>query len=311
MKAPELTAFVGLPDGSHWIRDVLRGRSHRAERAWPRRGRALGGGGARELPRRGGAGERVSGIVFLVGAGPGDPGLMTRRSLELIAEADAILYDRLIPPGALDGARLGRRAPLRGQGARRAALAQEEINSLLVEPGRAGTRGTPERGRPVRVRPRRRGGRGAGQRRGAVRGRAGRECRRGGARVRGILVTHRELASAAAFVTGHEDPRARSRPSTGRRWRAREMPFYMGVGNLPLIAERLIAAGRSSGEGPPWWRAARGPSSAPSAARLSRSRNASARACGHRPSRWSGPLPACGNTSPGSSDARYMARWWP
>ena len=49
--------------------------------------------------------ERASGIVYLVGAGPGDPGLMTARSLELIASADTVFYDRLIPPGALDGAR--------------------------------------------------------------------------------------------------------------------------------------------------------------------------------------------------------------
>ena len=59
-----------------------------------------------------------TGVVYLVGAGPGDPGLMTARSLELIAAADAIFYDRLIPPGALDGARPDAELTLRRQGAR-------------------------------------------------------------------------------------------------------------------------------------------------------------------------------------------------
>ncbi len=77
-------------------------------------------------------------LVYLVGAGPGDPGLMTRRALELIAAADAILYDRLIPPGALDGARPD--ADLRYVGKRPgdAAMSQDQINELLVELGRSG-----------------------------------------------------------------------------------------------------------------------------------------------------------------------------
>src|SRR3712207_3628327 len=71
-------------------------------------------------------------MVHLVGAGPGDPGLMTRRSLELIAAADAVLYDRLIPAGALDGARSD--ADLRYVGKRpgEPSMPQEEINALLV-----------------------------------------------------------------------------------------------------------------------------------------------------------------------------------
>src|SRR3954471_12390103 len=80
----------------------------------------------------------MAGTVHLVGAGPGDPGLMTRRALDLIASADAILYDRLIPPGALEGARADAELRYVGKQPGRPSMAQEEINALLVELGSAG-----------------------------------------------------------------------------------------------------------------------------------------------------------------------------
>src|SRR5256885_15521765 len=71
--------------------------------------------------------------VYLVGAGPGDPGLMTRRALDVIAEADAILYDRLIPRGALDGARPDADLRYVGKQPGGHSMEQDGINALLVE----------------------------------------------------------------------------------------------------------------------------------------------------------------------------------
>src|SRR3954451_15465093 len=73
------------------------------------------------------------GVVYLVGAGPGDPGLMTTRSLELIGSADAIFYDRLIPRGALDGAREDAELVYVGKAPGRPSLPQEEIGERLIE----------------------------------------------------------------------------------------------------------------------------------------------------------------------------------
>src|SRR5688500_6580724 len=86
----------------------------------------------------GSRGRSLSGVVYLVGAGPGDPGLMTRRALELIARADVILYDRLIPAGALDGARPDAELHYVGKTPGGESVAQEEINALLVQHGGAG-----------------------------------------------------------------------------------------------------------------------------------------------------------------------------
>jgi uroporphyrinogen III methyltransferase / synthase len=205
---------------------------------------------------------RVPGIVHLVGAGPGDPGLMTRRSLELIAAADAILYDRLIPSGALEGAREDCELIYVGKRPGDAAMEQEAINGLLVEYGQAG-------GRVVRLK----GGDPF------VFGRGGEEAealRAAGVPFEvvpgvtagvaapayaGIPVTHRDAASAVAFVTGHEGEPAKDsasvpNPSTATSaldWGALArfpgtLVFYMGVKNLPLIAERLTAGGRDGAE---------------------------------------------------------------
>ncbi len=193
------------------------------------------------------------GIVYLVGAGPGDPGLMTRRSLELIAEADAILYDRLIPPDALDGARPDAELRYVGKEPGAAALPQEDINALLVELGRAGKRVVRLKGGDP-----------------FVFGRGGEEAEALAAAgvpfevvpgvtagvaapaYAGVPVTHRDAASAVAFVTGHEDP-GKGEDSSALDWDALArfpgtLVLYMGIRTLPLIAERLIAAGRDPAE---------------------------------------------------------------
>ncbi len=193
----------------------------------------------------------MSGIVYLVGAGPGDPGLMTRRSLELIAGADAILYDRLIPPGALEGARPDAELRYVGKEPGAAALSQEETNDLLVELGRAGKRVVRLKGGDPFV-----FGRGGEEAEALAAAGVSFEVVPGvtagvaAPAYAGIPVTHRDAASAVAFVTGHEDP---DKPESALDWDALArfpgtLVLYMGIKNLSLIAERLTAAGRDPQE---------------------------------------------------------------
>jgi uroporphyrinogen III methyltransferase / synthase len=192
----------------------------------------------------------VSGIVHLVGAGPGDPGLLTLRAVELLGGADVVLYDRLIPDGALDHAP-GAELIYVGKQGGGPQMPQEEINRLLLDHARAGRRVVRLKGGDP-----------------FVFGRGGEEAlllREAGIAVEivpgvtagvaapayaGIPVTHRELASGVAFITGHEDP---TKPGTAVDWSALArfpgtLVFYMGVRALPRIAERLVAEGRSPGE---------------------------------------------------------------
>jgi len=192
-----------------------------------------------------------AGVVYLVGAGPGDQGLMTARALELIASADAVFYDRLIPPGALDGAREDAELVYVGKAPGQPAVPQEEIGERLIEAARAGKSVVRLKGGDPFV-----FGRG---------GEEGEALRAAGVEFEvvpgvtagvaasayaGIPVTHRDDASAVAFVTGHEDP---EKKESAIDWGALSrfpgtLIFYMGVKRLASNAAALIAAGRDAGE---------------------------------------------------------------
>ncbi len=189
--------------------------------------------------------------VALVGAGPGDPGLMTARALELIAAANVILYDRLIPGGALDGAREDAELVYVGKEPGVPAMEQERIGELLVEYARAGRRVVRLKGGDPFV-----FGRG-GEEAEALRAAGvafevvpGVTAGIAAPAYAGIPVTHRDAASAVAFVTGHEDP---DKAQAALDWEALArfpgtLVFYMGVGRLPAIVAALTAAGRSPDE---------------------------------------------------------------
>ena len=187
------------------------------------------------------------GRVYLVGAGPGDPGLLTARALELIAAADTILYDRLIPAAALDGARTDAELLFVGKQGGGDSVPQEQTEELILARARAGQIVVRLKGGDPFV-----FGRGGEE---ALRLRAasipyeivpGVTAGVAAAAYAGIPVTHRGLSIGVALVTGHEDP---DKDETSLDWRALAafpgtLVFYMGVRALPRIARSLIDAGR-------------------------------------------------------------------
>ncbi|MFM9023529.1 MAG: uroporphyrinogen-III C-methyltransferase, partial [Solirubrobacterales bacterium] len=191
------------------------------------------------------------GTVYLVGAGPGDDGLMTVRAVELVSRADVILFDKLIPPGALEGAREDAELIDVGKIGGGEQVPQEVTEQLLVERALAGRDvvrlkgGDPfvfgrggeevqrclENGIPVEVVP------------GVTAGIAA-------PAYAGIPVTQRLVSSAVAFVTGHENP---DKPETQIDWAALAafpgtLVFYMGVKSLPRITAKLVEEGRPASE---------------------------------------------------------------
>ena len=176
---------------------------------------------------------------------------MTQRALELIARADVILYDRLIPTGALDGARPDAELRYVGKSPGAESVSQDEINALLVEHGRTGATVVRLKGGDPFV-----FGRGGEEAEALTAAGIEFEVVPGvtagiaAPAYAGIPVTHRHEASAVAFVTGHEDP---AKPESAIDWPALAafpgtLVLYMGVRRLPEIAARLIEAGRSADE---------------------------------------------------------------
>ena len=161
--------------------------------------------------------------VYLVGAGPGDPGLLTLRGRELLERCDALVYDRLADPRIVAMARPGAELHDAGKQPGRHTMTQEEINELLVELGGRQPDGGPAQGRrPVHLRPRRRGGAGAGRGRHRLGGRARHLVGLRRARLRGHpghaarRWRRRSRSSPATRIR-----RSRAPTSTGRTWRGR------------------------------------------------------------------------------------------
>jgi uroporphyrinogen III methyltransferase/synthase len=185
------------------------------------------------------------GKVYIVGAGPGDPSLITRRGAELLARADVVAYDRLVHPDLLT---LAPQAELVDVGKRpgQSAEGQQRINEVIVDEARKG-----------RVVVRLKGGDPF------VFGRGGEEAELlaaagiafeivpgvtsavAGPAYAGIPLTHRDFASWVAIATGHEDP---TKETSSLDWealaRAPSAVFLMGIERLDVISSELQRAGK-------------------------------------------------------------------
>ena len=189
------------------------------------------------------------GTVALVGAGPGDPELLTVKALRLLGEADAVVYDHLVSHEVLKKTRPGCELVFAGKKGGEFGCPQPAIDAMLVNLAREGKNVVRLKGGDPFI-----FGRG-GEEAAALAAAGvpfeivpGVTSALAAAAYAGIPLTHRAHSSAVVFLTGHEDP---AKPDASVRWEdyariGATLCIYMGMRNLPIIARRLQAAGLAS-----------------------------------------------------------------
>jgi len=192
--------------------------------------------------------DREKGKVYLVGSGPGDPGLLTLKAKECIEKADVVIYDYLANVVFLDYARKETERIYVGKEGGSHTLGQNEINRLIVEKARQGLRVVRLKGGDPFI-----FGRGGEEAQELVKAGIPFEVVPGVTSAiavpayAGIPLTHRDFTATVAFVTGHEDP---TKETSNIAWDKiatgiGTLVFLMGVGNLSKIAAGLMDHGRS------------------------------------------------------------------
>jgi uroporphyrin-III C-methyltransferase/precorrin-2 dehydrogenase/sirohydrochlorin ferrochelatase len=191
---------------------------------------------------------KLQGQVFLIGAGPGDPDLMTFKAVRLLQSADVVLYDRLVSEPILELARRDAQRIYVGKSRADHSVPQPEINQLLVDFALTGQRVVRLKGGDP-----------------FIFGRGGEEIElleknnipfqvvpgitaaNGAACYAGIPLTHRDYAQSVRFVTGHIKAGGSEHDWSQFRSTTETLVFYMGLAGLPVICEQLQFCGRSPG----------------------------------------------------------------